>query len=249
MSNEIINSTNENMRKPAWFRILSGSALKIIAIVAMLIDHIGAVVLYHAYLTAPVTMGTPAYDAYRVYGVLRFIGRIAFPIFCFLLVQGFLHTSNKRKYAIRLLIFAFISEIPFDLAVFDELFSFKSQNVFFTLLIGFCVIWLIEKFEDKVLLLPVFVGIGMLLAHLLATDYSYWGVALIAIFYYCRYWPIAQTIGGSILLLWELPAVLAFIPINMYNGKRGLSLKYFFYIFYPAHLLMLTLIRYLIFKR
>ena len=216
----------------------------------MLIDHIGAVVLLHGYIlpnNALIPSGKSIAGVYAVYQVLRFIGRIAFPIFCFLLVQGFIHTSNKRNYAIRLFVFALISEIPFDIAVYDAFFTLDAQNIFFTLLIGFLVIWLIDKWEDKIYLHIIFIGLGMYLAHLLATDYSYWGVALITAFYYFRAWPVLQTISGSLLLLWEAPAIIAFIPINMYNGKRGLSLKYFFYLFYPVHLALLALIRYCFF--
>jgi len=232
----------------AKFRILSGSSLKIIAIIAMLIDHIGAVVLFHGYiLPNGVTLGTTSENVYNVYLVLRFIGRLAFPIFCFLLVQGFIHTSNKRNYALRLFVFALISELPFDIAINNALLSFTSQNVFFTLLIGFLVIWLIDKWQDKIYLHAIFIALGMVLADFLSTDYSYWGVALIAAFYYFRAWPMMQTLSGSLLLSWQAPSILAFIPINMYNQKRGLSMKYFFYIFYPAHLLLLTLIRHLLF--
>ena len=232
------------------FRILSGSSLKIIAIVTMLIDHIGAVVLYHAYLlpNAPIPPGVAMYNIYSIYKVLRIIGRIAFPIFCFLLVQGFIHTSNKPKYALRLLLFALISEVPFDIAVYNSVWSTSSQNVFFTLLIGFCVLWLIEIAQDKGFLHPIIVALGMGLAFLLKTDYTYWGVIFISALYYFRSRPVIQTITGCALLLWQAPATLAFIPINMYNGKRGMSLKYFFYIFYPAHLLILALIRYIILK-
>ena len=236
------------MTNTSKFRILSGSSLKIIAIIAMLIDHIGAIIIYHGYLLPNMAMPGAAYaDVYNVYMALRFIGRIAFPIFCFLLVQGFIHTSNKRNYAIRLFAFALISEIPFDIAVHDTFFSFSSQNVFFTLLIGFLVIWLIDEFQDKIYLHIVFIGLGMLLANFLHTDYSYWGVALITAFYYFKNWPLMQTLSGALLLSWQAPSILAFIPINMYNQKRGISMKYFFYIFYPAHLLILALIRYLIF--
>ena len=242
--------TNKTPISLSKLRIFSGSSLKIIAIITMLIDHIGAVVIFHGYVSpnAPIFAGSAYEDVHNVYLALRFIGRIAFPIFCFLLVQGFIHTSNKRNYAIRLFLFALISEIPFDIAIYDTLLSFSSQNVFFTLLIGFLVIWLIDKWQDKIYLHAIFIGLGMALAYFLATDYSYWGVALISAFYYFRTWPVLQTIGGSLLLLWEAPAIIAFVPINMYNGKRGLSMKYFFYIFYPAHLILLALIRYLLFE-
>ena len=235
------------MTNTSKFRILSGSSLKIIAIIAMLIDHIGAVILYHGYFSTPSPTGVVGGSTYDIYMALRTIGRIAFPIFCFLLVQGFLHTSNKRKYAIRLFVFALISEVPFDLAIHNTLVDFNSQNVFFTLLISFLVIWLIDEFQDKIYLHIVFIGLGMLLANFLHTDYSYWGVALITAFYYFNAWPLIQTLSGALLLSWQAPSILAFIPINMYNQKRGISMKYFFYIFYPAHLLILALIRYLIF--
>ena len=231
------------------WRILSGSNLKIIAIALMIIDHIGAVVIFHGYLlpNVPVLQGTFAYSIYTFYQVLRFIGRSAFPIFCFLLVQGFLHTSNKRKYLTRLFIFALISEIPFDIAIHNAFISFGSQNIFFTLLIGFCVMWLMELWADKLYLQLLIVALGMGLAYLIQSDYDYWGILLISILYFFRTTPVLQTIVGSLALLWEAPATIAFIPINMYNGKRGIPMKYFFYIFYPAHLLLLVLIRYLIF--
>jgi len=245
-----MNTTSKSPQTKYSWQILSGSSLKIIAIILMLIDHIGAVVLYHGYLlpNAPIAEGTPIYDVYIFYQVLRFIGRSAFPIFCFLLVQGFLHTSNKRNYATRLFAFALISEIPFDIAIDNALISFRAQNVFFTLLIGFFVLWLMEKWSDKIYLQLFVVALGMGLAYLLRTDYSYWGILLISILYFFRTVLIVQTVAGSLSLLWEAPAILSFIPINMYNKKRGISMKYFFYIFYPAHLLVLALIRYLVFN-
>lgn len=242
------------MEKPSTaaqpkFRILSGSTLKILAILLMLIDHIGAAIIYQGYLLpqAPLTPGTTAYQVYTVYKIMRFIGRSAFPIFCFLLVEGFIHTSNRKKYGIRLLIFAALSELPFDLALYDSVWNTSSQNVFFTLFIGFCVIWIIDCLGEKPLLTPLIMILGMGLAHLLKTDYSYWGILLIGILYTFRNQRGLQTLGGCLSLFWEAPACLAFIPLNMYNGKRGISLKYFFYLFYPLHLLLLAAIRYLFF--
>lgn len=232
------------------FRILSGSSLKILAIVLMLIDHIGAAFLYHGYLlpNAPFAPDTTTYQVYTVYRVMRFIGRSAFPIFCFLLVEGFLHTSDRKKYGIRLLLFAIISELPFDLAFYDSVWDTTSQNVFFTLFIGFCVIWIIDYLEEKPLLAPVIMILGMGLAYLLKTDYSYWGILLIGTLYLLRNQHGLQTLAGCACLFWEAPACLAFIPLNMYNGKRGISLKYFFYLFYPVHLLLLVALRYLCFR-
>ena len=245
-----MNTLNKSSIIPLKFQVLSGSSLKIIAIILMLIDHIGAAVLYHGYLlpNAPIAPNTTAYTIYTIYRILRFIGRLAFPIFCFLLVQGFIHTSNKKNYALRLFAFALISEVPFDLAIHRTFLTWSSQNVFFTLLIGFCVLWLIEIWQDNLYSHVIIIGLGMGLAYLMNTDYDYRGIILIVVLYYFRNWSIIQTIGGCLCLLWEVPATLAFIPINMYDGQRGMSLKYFFYIFYPLHLFLLALIRYFLFK-
>lgn len=231
------------------YKCLSGSTLKIIAIVLMLIDHIGAVVLYHGYIIPhiPFSPGTAPYNVYTLYRVLRFIGRSALPIFCFLLIEGFLHTSDRQKYGTRLLFFALLSEIPFDLAVHNSLWDLSSQNIFFTLFIGFCVLWLLDILQENLSLQLLSICCGMLLAHFLKTDYGYWGILLITALYWFRNRPGLQTLAGSVCLFWEAPACLAFIPINLYNGKRGISLKYFFYLFYAVHLLLLTLLRYLLF--
>lgn len=234
----------------ARFQILSGSTLKLLAIIIMLIDHIGVAIVYRGYLLthAPIVKDTSAYQVYLLYQVLRFIGRSAFPIFCFLLVEGFLHTSNRQKYALRLLLFAFLSELPFDLALNDSVWDISSQNVYFTLFIGLCVIWIMDYLRDKALLLPFVMLLGMGLAYLLKTDYSYWGVLLIGTLYIFRNQRGLQTLAGCVCLFWEAPACLAFIPLNMYNGKRGIPLKYFFYLFYPVHLLLLAGIRWLCFS-
>ncbi len=230
------------------FALLSGSSLKILALVCMLIDHIGAAILYEGILlpNAPIIIGTPMHRLYLFYRALRFIGRIAFPIFCFLLIQGFLYTSNRKRYVIRLGVFALISEIPFDLALNNQLLEFTHQNVFFTLFIGLLVLVVMDCFERNPYIQVIAVAAGMGLAWLLKTDYSYHGILLIAILYFFRYYPALSTIGGCISLLWEAPACLAFIPINMYNGERGLSLKYVFYVFYPLHLMILAGVRILL---
>lgn len=96
----------------------SGSTLKIIAMLSMLIDHIAAVLV-----------DSRAYP--ELYGAMREIGRLAFPVFCFLIVEGYFNTKNVKKYVGRLLIFGVISEIPFDLAIFGRPGTeFAHQNVF-----------------------------------------------------------------------------------------------------------------------
>ena len=203
---------------------------------------------------------------------MRAIGRIAFPIYCFLIVEGLSHTRNVWKYAMRLGVFALISEIPFDLAFNRTLNSgclveFKYNNVFLTLFVGLVTIalmkcageWIINRMENgkawvqvAVLLVQlVILALGMLLAELgLHTDYGASGVATIGAIYllYDKPWKkvwLAQLAGvvTLTLLAGELEAVaLVTVPlIARYNGQRGRQLKYFFYGFYPVHLLLLEL--------
>lgn len=235
------------------FRCLSGSSLKIIAICAMAIDHFAASILYYGFIlpAVPLVPHTTAWTLYQIYQGMRFIGRIAFPIFCFLLVEGFLHTSSRAKYAFRLFLFSLISEIPFDLALFHSFADKGYQNVFFTLLIGFLVIWAMEKAEETSFSFPLSLlafSLGCFSAYILNTDYDYKGVLLITVLYLFRYNPGLRTLAGCISLIWEPPACLAFFPIQMYNSKRGMSLKYFFYLFYPVHLLLFAAITFILCK-
>ncbi|MGI6094117.1 MAG: TraX family protein [Lachnospiraceae bacterium] len=228
---------------------ITGSTLKILAAVFMLIDHIGAVIIEHGYLRAynQRMPGALTYDQIvfllEIDDVLRFIGRIAFPIFCFLLVEGFIHTKNRKKYAARLLIFALLAEIPFDLAFRHSFLEFTYQNVMFTLLIGLLMLMALEKAADKPILYPVIIALAMCAAYGMHTDYDYKGILFIAVLYLLRYEPLLQTVAGCISLLWEWPACFAFLPIRLYNGQQGLRIKYFFYWFYPVHILVLAGIR------
>lgn len=239
----------ENIKK--W-RCLSGSTLKLIALLAMAVDHTAASILYYNILlpAAPLSPDMPQWDLYRLYNAMRFIGRIAWPIFAFLMTEAFFYTSNRKKYALRLLLFAVISEIPFDLALGSGVVDWSHQNIFFTLLIGFVVLWIMEKvrkYPGFLFLQALAVFLGCCLATAGSTDYAWRGVLLIVILHVFRWQRLLMTLTGCVSLLWEAPACLAFIPINLYNGKRGFSMKYFFYIFYPAHLLLLGLLRRLVF--
>lgn len=232
---------------------ISGSTLKIIAIVTMLIDHIGAAILERGFfysISYGQLMAGELSFIYNLDIICRSIGRISFPIFCFLLVEGFLHTHNIKKYALRLFAFCAISEIPFDLAFFGGI-TFQYQNVFFTLLLGLLVLIICEKLEDKNILGKVgqiiVMMVGALIAQMLHTDYGAFGVFFIFILYFLRNYKLAQIIVGAVSIFWEKTAPLAFIPIYFYNGKRGINLKYVFYLFYPVHMIVLYLIRILIF--
>ena len=202
--------------------------LKLIAITSMLIDHIGAVLLPE-------------------YLVLRYIGRIAFPIFCFLLTEGFFHTRDICRYGYRLALFALLSEIPYDLAFSQSVFTLEKQNVFFTLLVGFGLLHILEKSKERPIQI-VEILLAMWLAEILRTDYGFRGILLICIFYYLREFPLARTAAGA---FWNFMfkgrvqhyGVLSMLPIALYNGKKGPGLKYMFYIFYPLHLLVLHMLQ------
>lgn len=247
---------------------MSTFALKIIAITTMLIDHVTAIFI------PPNTW---------VYLIGRIIGRIAFPIFLFLLVEGFFHTWNVQNYLKRLGIFALISELPFDLAMYNSFFGrlggniktdlpqifsdnqvfdtvikrfMSNQNVFFTLFIGLATIYFMsiieKKYKKNMLYVNLFNAVitlvACLVAALLKTDYSYKGVLLIVAFYLFRGSKILLTISIFIISQDVIQAfsALAMIPIAFYNGKKGKDIKYFFYTFYPGHLMVLFLISLLI---
>lgn len=238
-------------------RGISGSTLKLIAIVTMLIDHIGAVVLIRMVLSGVYEYGVMDETLVDIYRLTRNIGRIAFPIFCFLLVEGFERSRNRGKYALRLGAFALISEIPFNLAVTGELFSYSYQNVYFTLLLGLLTMMAVDKvnglkipgsisvfMEDLQVCLGWIVRIGMValgawIAECMHTDYGALGILCIMVLFLFRSNKKIQAFAGAFAFLWETTAPLAFIPVWWYNGTRGLKLKYVFYLFYPIHLLIL----------
>src|SRR5699024_4762737 len=153
---------------------LSGSTLKWIAMVTVIIDHMGAASLLPLLNSRQlVTFDySLAYTAYTSFLLLR---RIAFPIFCFLLVEGFFYNSNKEKYAIRLGIFALISEIPFNLAISQQFFDLAYQNVFFTLLLGLLALWLASIMKYRWLGIIPIVLLPIAAQHF-NTDYDMFGV-------------------------------------------------------------------------
>lgn len=249
---------------------ISGSTLKIMAMICMLADHTGAVVLGKVLAGAGIVevwdysighinqmleLGSIGY-VYLGYQILRnFIGRLAFPVFCFLLVEGFQKTHDRGKYAMRLAVFAMISEIPFDLAFAGKALEFSHQNVFFSLLLGFLVMQCLSKLPEKVkhmallwLFQAAVVYAGMVTAETLRTDYGGYSIIAIALIYLFRKQKASQLVAGCVAFSWEPAAPLAFIPIAFYNGKKGLSLKFIFYAFYPMHLLILYLIALLLIK-
>ena len=212
-------------------RTFSGTALKTIACITMLVDHIGASCIEAGILTPGLDAGTlsqatlSAYPLYRLDMVLRFTGRLAFPLFCFLLVEGFVHTHNVKGYLGRLVLFGLLSEIPFDLAFLRTPFYPGAQNVYWTLALGVLAMAGLKRFE-KENGLPgwqglVWAGGCAALALAANTDYSASGVLIICALYLTRADRKRQCLVGAVLFLFELTAPLAFVLVWFYNGQRG----------------------------
>ena len=223
---------------PEKYRRLSGSALKLIAVVAMFIDHCG--VCFEPLLRSPrlTLLGLTV----TPYLALRFVGQLAFPIYCFLLAEGFRHTRDRGRYALRLLLFALLSELPFNLFRSGALL-FDNQNVFFTLLLGYMGLWALEAFRREPAKQLLGIAAFFAAACFLNADYGWSGYLFILLIYLLGQWPAVQALACSSMIPWHVGVGLAFLPINCYNGQRGFVrstwLKYAFYAFYPLHLLLL----------
>ena len=209
-------------------RELSGSWLKMTAMLSMTIDHMA----YYYGIENP-----------YLYELMRTIGRIAFPTFAFLLAEGFVHTKNRQKYMLSLFIFALLSEIPWLLLNHDG-----SHNVLFTLLAGVLGLYVLENCKNRWLTMAFITSIAC--ATIFAdTDYSWKGFGLVLIFYMFRGRPELQTLFG-IPLMYEYGItgiLMAFAVIWLYNGERGFIMgkawKYAFYAFYPVHLMLIYFLR------
>lgn len=149
--------------KPAFG--LSGSALKVIAMICMVIDHIALYLMEH---------GTVLYET------MRCIGRIAFPVFAFLIAEGFIHTRSRYRYFFTLLGFAVISEIPWYLLNGAD----GTHNVIFTLALGVATLMVLENLLQRSMVLGFLWTLGMAgIASWLGVDYEWRGIIVIVIFY------------------------------------------------------------------
>ncbi|MBF2450728.1 TraX family protein [Listeria welshimeri] len=230
--------------------------LKIIAIIAMLINHIG--------------IGFNLFEySNELYFFTELVGKLTFPIMAFLLVEGFHYTKNVKKYAGRLAIFWIISIYPFHLLhLANSPFSPTElvNNIFFTLLMGLILIILYEKTNN------VFLHVLLVIIFSLATimsDWNLFGVLMIFGFYRIKdanlskiIPPLYTTVIMFVIMLigyFVSPSsvpisivistlgILGTIPLLLnYNGQRGYSptwVKWGFYLFYPLHMIILVLIR------
>ena len=226
-------------------RFLSGSWLKLIAVVLMFIDHATLILLkdvpsFHAPL---LQLGN---KALTVYEILRQIGRPAFPIFCFLVAEGYVHTGNRKKYGRNLLIFALLSEIPYNLMLGGQVLHPASQNVFVTLFLGFLFMEIWNRDWPELWKILAFLVVAAL-ALAARSDYGIRGAVLVLLMYALRERKPLRMILAYPMLSGGAAAFMAFVPISLYNGQRGFIrgkwMKYAFYMFYPVHILLLWIVK------
>lgn len=242
---------------------ISQEGLKLIACVTMLIDHIGAVLGYEWYMVRSMAAGVHLQNLWDLYMLMRIIGRIAFPIYCFMLVEGAYRTRNPRKYGARLAVGVLLAEIPFDLA-FSGGWDWSSNSVMITLLLGFCMIEAMKRV--KILWKCLLVIPFWFLAEKMMTDYAGHGILIIAFLALIKDMPYERLLralgmipllafGATIPLGYgkiylELFGLIALIPISCYSGKKrtySKAAQWAFYLFYPVHLMLLWFLRVLIF--
>lgn len=234
------------------YKILSSSSLKIIAMLSMLIDH--AALMFMSY---DATYHEPYFSVGKIavsdYFLCRnIIGRLAFPLFAFLIVEGFHHTKSHTRYARNLLLFAIISIIPWNLAHGNILYH-SSQNVLFTLFMGVVAMSQIDKItryhsqHNSLPPIPTLLLVTELfLIQLVHLDYGTVGVIYIILLHILRNNTLNQFLATLATFTYSKFSrfnFLAYIPISMYNGRRGFIKgkvsKYLMYTFYPAHILIL----------
>ncbi len=256
---------------------MTSFVIKIIAIISMLFDH-----------SSDILIGQTS--------ILNVLGRIAFPLFAFQLVIGYSHTSNFKKYFLRLLGFAIISQIPYSIMSNIVVGSYFYLNIFFTLAFGILAMYILDfKLEDIYLLFNKFnlsatkttssnnvnhslnilliisklilISCILAIAQFFNFDYQAWGIILILTIYLfykpskdiknnlsfafiyslvciTRFIPYFSTLPLNWLIAEIMFTILPVIFMILYNGNKGKSLKYFFYLFYPLHLIILEILHY-----
>lgn len=226
----------------------TNTQIKLAAMFFMLVDHIGVSIVSEF-----IKQADGSIEGLKIYYVCRLFGRIAFPLFCFLIAEGIVHTHHLGKYATRMWLFAVISEVPFNLIGSGTVFSLQAQNVFWTFALFLTALAAARKWSQPVWPYALAAGIA---ACFLKTDYGWTGILLLYLMM-CRD-SVIQQAGGVMLItdasvkLFQDPIigmVMAVIPcvcfvsiLRKYNGKRGQNVnKYLFYGFYPVHMLALWL--------
>lgn len=234
---------------------ISGAGLKGVAMICMLLDHSGAVLIWPLLQEHRLVQGWTF-----VYWMVRAVGRMSFPIYCFLLAEGFARTKSVQKYLMRLLSCGLISEVPYDMTFSGRMCDWHSQNVLFTIFLGLSALVILKKtdFEKEnrlhhaktftcVLCIAIFAGT----AEICHSDYGAAGVLLIICMYHFRERTHLRNLVSGMLLLTvsplEVTASASFVLLQRYNGIRGNQSQFGMYLFYPGHLMLLCLARYFVF--
>ncbi len=227
------------------FQFLSGAELKLIAIISMLADHVNKALIY------PYLESNHGFLAF-ISDVFDIIGRIAFPLFCFMLVEGYFKTRNRKKYLLNLLLFGVISEVPFDMFTTASFFNMNWNNVMFTLALVLVTVWIIDTLKEKMqkrpkalwYLVSILIVLGMCIVSMsLSLDYEHHAILIGYFFYLFHDMPVFAIPFGYASMFKEPWALLGFGLTLTYNGERGKQHKMLYYWFYPVHLLILGLLR------
>ena len=231
---------HEKLKK---FQVFNGAQLKYIAFLSMLIDHTNNA------LIIPMLNGEGL--LLHVSNLFSILGRIAFPIFIFFIVEGFFKTSSRKRYLITLLAFGVISEVPFDMFTSKTFFSPYWNNMMFTLALCLITIWMIDSLKEKIsnkivwhIVSIVVVAISSAVAMALSLDYDYHAIIVAYLFYIFYDRPVLGAVLGYLSIIKELYSFLGFGIVLTYNGERGRQYKWFNYLFYPVHILILGMLRF-----
>ena len=231
---------HEKLKK---FQVFNGAQLKYIAFLSMLIDHTNNA------LIIPMLNGERL--LLHVSNLFSVLGRIAFPVFIFFIVEGFFKTSSRKRYLITLLAFGMISEVPFDMFTSKTFFSPYWNNMMFTLALCLITIWMIDSLKEKIsnkigwhIVSIVVVAICSAVAMALSLDYDYHAIIVAYLFYIFYDRPVLGSVLGYLSIIKELYSFLGFGIVLTYNGERGRQYKWFNYLFYPVHILVLGILRF-----
>lgn len=209
----------------------------------MLIDHVNKALIYPN-LNGGILL--------HISDLFYILGRIAFPLFAFFIVEGYFKTRNRKKYLLNLLLFGVISEVPFDMFTSATFFNPRFNNVMFSLALCLITIGIIDVLKTKMphilwyFISLIIIAVMCLVAMFLAVDYDYHAIIIVYLLYVLYNKPVLSVILGYLSIIKELWAFLGFGFILMYNGERGKQSKILNYCFYPVHLLILGLLRMLL---
>lgn len=221
---------------------ITNAQMKYIAFLSMFIDHFNKVIIGPKLdgEGIPLTIST----------IFDIVGRIAFPIFAFMIVEGFMKTKSRKNYLRNLTIFALISEIPYDLFQSVQIINIRSQNVLFSLALGLLMLIVIEKLGEKIENKIGFTIISLITAIIFAvaaiaisSDYDYHAILVIYILYIFYDKRLLGRALAFLVIIKEIYSALGFGITLLYNGKKGKQNKLLNYLFYPVHLLLFGVLR------